>query len=60
MLFSFERGWMTVFAPMVIRFVPIREAFSAMQREAWRVVGGFGAGGARDCRLEDIARMLEL
>ena len=37
-----------------MRCVPVRMAWSAITREEEREVGGLGAGGAMEARLEDI------
>jgi hypothetical protein len=42
-----------------MRWVPVREAVSAIIRVGDNVVGGLGAGGAIDARLEDILRVDE-
>lgn len=36
------RGWMMARGPMVIRWVPVREAVGSMRQVGWRVVGGLG------------------
>jgi len=51
---SLVRGWIAVFAPRAMRCVPVSEACSAIIRVEARVVGGFGAGGMVEARLDDI------
>jgi len=51
---SFVRGWMAVFAPRAIRWVPVREACSAIMRDEASVVGGLGGGGIMEARLDDM------
>lgn len=46
---------MIVFAPRFMRQVPTREACSAMTREGESIVGGLGAGGIIEMRLEDLS-----
>lgn len=58
------RGWIAVLGPRAMRCVPVREAESAIMRVEERVVGGLGAGGAMEARLDAILKaiccMLEL
>lgn len=50
----FARGCTAVFGPRAMRWVPVREACSAIMRVEARVVGGLGAAGMVEARLEDI------
>lgn len=51
--FNLLRGWITVFPPRVMRQVPVKDAWSAMIRVDAREVGGLGAVGIVEVRLED-------
>lgn len=55
---SLVRGCITVLEPILIGFVPVRDAFSAMTRLEASEVGGLGAGGIVEVRLlEDILEL---
>lgn len=51
--FNFVRGWITALEPSVMRFVPVRDAFSAMTRVDARDVGVLGPEGILETRLDD-------
>lgn len=54
---SLARGWMTDSEEMVMRFVPVRRADSAMVMEEEKWTGGLGpaeTAGRMEWRLEDI------
>lgn len=52
LLFNFVRGCRTVWPRIVIRFVPTREAWSAIVILFEKDTGGLGGGGSVDVRLK--------
>lgn len=50
---NFDLGWITVFAPRVIKCVPVSEACSAMTKVGAREAGGLGAAGIVEARFDD-------